>query len=325
MHIGTGGSDADEPRLVRPYIGTDDPEPDPEATVVLRLATAVAAPTEAGSPDGQPPTDGASPTDAPGRRGSGRLAVAAGIVLAAAVLPTAFALVRQSDRAESAGSRSPTWAGGASPAATALRGQVGEQGADNAGRAGSPRVSRPAVLAAPGPGNATALAAPPVATPTTPSDESRPDQAPPPAPAAPSVITPTYTSALPPLNLALLRPVLASSVQSAQFDARFAVDGDPATRWSSAGQDKQWIQVDLGLVMKVSEVHIAWHTNSHASRYEVRVSIDGERWHTRAKESDGDGRVDDVSFKPTRARYVMLYCTKRGTSQGSSMSEFEVR
>jgi hypothetical protein len=40
--------------------------------------------------------------------------------------------------------------------------------------------------------------------------------------------------------------VTASSTEGAGFAAGNVVDGDAATRWSSAFADPQWISVDLG-------------------------------------------------------------------------------
>ncbi|MEU9845254.1 discoidin domain-containing protein, partial [Actinomadura sp. NPDC048032] len=55
-------------------------------------------------------------------------------------------------------------------------------------------------------------------------------------------------------DAALNRPATASSTENASFPASAAVDGDPATRWSSAFGDPQWIQVDLGTVQDVCQI-----------------------------------------------------------------------
>src|SRR5438067_2048428 len=47
-------------------------------------------------------------------------------------------------------------------------------------------------------------------------------------------------------DLALSRPVVASSEFSSQYAAANAVDGNASTRWSSTFSDPQWIYVDLG-------------------------------------------------------------------------------
>lgn len=49
-----------------------------------------------------------------------------------------------------------------------------------------------------------------------------------------------------PALLSLNKPVSASSVENASFSASSAVDGNPATRWSSEFSDPQWIRVGLG-------------------------------------------------------------------------------
>ncbi|THA30033.1 family 20 glycosylhydrolase [Streptomyces sp. A1547] len=65
-----------------------------------------------------------------------------------------------------------------------------------------------------------------------------------------------------PGNLALGRPTTASSTETANFPAASATNGDPATRWSSAYSDPQWLQVDLGTTQSVSR---ARHSTTQAS------------------------------------------------------------
>lgn len=58
-----------------------------------------------------------------------------------------------------------------------------------------------------------------------------------------------------------------------------AVDGNPRTRWSSAYQDNQWIQVDFGSATSFDQVAIDWE-QAYARDYTIQVSNDGATWTT---------------------------------------------
>ncbi len=47
-------------------------------------------------------------------------------------------------------------------------------------------------------------------------------------------------------NLAVGKPVTASSIEMPKHPAAQAVDGRQSTRWASAFSDPQWLAVDLG-------------------------------------------------------------------------------
>src|SRR5216117_2229664 len=52
------------------------------------------------------------------------------------------------------------------------------------------------------------------------------------------------------------------------------LDNNLATRWSANG-DGQWIRYDLGAVMAIGPVNIAWHRGTEwASAFDIEVSLD---------------------------------------------------
>ncbi|NEE61773.1 discoidin domain-containing protein, partial [Streptomyces sp. SID8455] len=53
------------------------------------------------------------------------------------------------------------------------------------------------------------------------------------------------------------KPATASSAEG-PFTAPNAVDGNPATRWSSQFTDDQWIRIDLGTSTAVGQVVLNW-------------------------------------------------------------------
>jgi hypothetical protein len=125
-------------------------------------------------------------------------------------------------------------------------------------------------------------------------------------------------------NLALGRPVVASSQESGSLSPDKAVDGNPLTRWASAsGADPQWLYVDLGAVYPIDRVVLNWE-RAYGKAYQVQVSDTASSWSTVYTESNGNGAVDDIGFSATSARYVRIYGTQRGTQWGYSLWELQV-
>jgi hypothetical protein len=86
-------------------------------------------------------------------------------------------------------------------------------------------------------------------------------------------------TANPGTNLALGKTATASSTDNSAGQPSNAVDGRLDTRWSSAYQDNQWIQVDLGAVTTFDRVILVWET-AYASEFDIQVSNDGQTWTT---------------------------------------------
>jgi beta-glucosidase len=126
----------------------------------------------------------------------------------------------------------------------------------------------------------------------------------------------------PPENLAIMAPVQASSIEGPGFEASKAVDGDPATRWSSAFSDPQTFTVDLGAVSEIRRIVLYWEA-AYGSEYRLMTSLDGTSWNESAHRTGGDGGLDTLSVT-ARARYLRLSCLRRGTAWGYSLYEFEV-
>jgi beta-glucanase (GH16 family) len=119
------------------------------------------------------------------------------------------------------------------------------------------------------------------------------------------------------------RPVTVSSIESANQAAAFAVDGDPATRWSSAhGVDPQWITVDLGSQQTLSRVRLTWEA-AYATAYRIQRSADNATWTDAAVVVNGDGGVDDLAVSGS-GRYIRMLGQQRATVYGYSLWEFEV-
>ena len=132
-----------------------------------------------------------------------------------------------------------------------------------------------------------------------------------------------YPAAHASANLALGKTAVASSVKNSALAARYAVDGDSATRWSSIYSGSEWIYVDLGSGQSVGAVAIQWGS-SYASAYRVQVSADASNWTDVFTASGGDGGTDEISFAAAAARYVRILGETPATAYGYSIYELAV-
>src|SRR5881398_3240455 len=100
------------------------------------------------------------------------------------------------------------------------------------------------------------------------------------------------------------------------------LDNNLATRWSASG-DGQWIRYDLGAVMAVGPVTIAWHRGTEwASAFDIEVSLDSLTW-TRAFTGRSSGQTlqpERYDFPAVPGRYVRSSATASGAARRSSAS-----
>ena len=123
-------------------------------------------------------------------------------------------------------------------------------------------------------------------------------------------------------DAALNHPATASSLENSSFPASAAVDGNTATRWSSAFSDPQWLQVDLGASQTICEVTLDWEA-AYATAFQIQTSADGTNWTTIYSTTTGTGGNQTLSVSGT-GRYVRMYGTARATPYGYSLWEFGV-
>ncbi len=121
-----------------------------------------------------------------------------------------------------------------------------------------------------------------------------------------------------PGDLALGRPVTASSMEKDGLGPENAVDGDPDSRWASQFSDPQWIAVDLGAVKTVGNVRLDWETAS-ATSYDIQVSPDGKAWATVYHTDKSIGGTERVTLTPVGTRWVRILGLKRATQFGYSL------
>ncbi len=124
-------------------------------------------------------------------------------------------------------------------------------------------------------------------------------------------------------NVALGKPITASTLESQAYLAEYAVDGVETTRWSTQYADDQWLMVDLEGVFEIGQFTLEWET-AYGRSYELQT-WDGSAWQTVFAEQNSDGGIDDIVLDaPVLARYVRMHGIERGTQWGFSLWEFEV-
>ncbi|MFE1347993.1 beta-N-acetylglucosaminidase domain-containing protein [Streptomyces sp. NPDC058757] len=123
-------------------------------------------------------------------------------------------------------------------------------------------------------------------------------------------------------DLARTATASSSGDETADFPAALAVDGDPATRWSSPAEDGAWFQLELAEPARIGQVVLHWQ-DAYASRYRVQVSADGRNWRTAATVPDGRGGRESVRMDAADTRFLRVQGEKRATPYGYSLWSVE--
>jgi beta-glucosidase len=123
-------------------------------------------------------------------------------------------------------------------------------------------------------------------------------------------------------NSALNRDVIASSSEGAGTGPAAAVDGNIATRWSSAFADPQWLQVDLTTTQTVCSVSLQWEA-AYATAFQIQVSANATTWNTIYSTTTATGGTQNLTISGS-GRFIRMYGTARATGYGYSVYEFAV-
>ncbi len=126
------------------------------------------------------------------------------------------------------------------------------------------------------------------------------------------------------VNLALGKPVTASSYENAGTLPEGINDGDMSTRWGSAHKDNEWVEIDLEHCYLLDSVRLVWEA-AYATAYDLLLSSDGDDYEVAYSASGATGGTQVIWLAEGSAgRYVRLLCKKRSTGYGSSLYEMEV-
>jgi exo-beta-1,3-glucanase (GH17 family) len=118
------------------------------------------------------------------------------------------------------------------------------------------------------------------------------------------------------------KSVTSSSNESAGTPPEAAVDGNPATRWSSTFSDPQWIRIDLGANATISRVVLSWEA-AYATAFQIQTSADGNTWTPIYTTTTGTGGTQTLTVTGS-GQYIRMYGTTRANGYGYSLWEFQV-
>ncbi|MFF9910346.1 beta-N-acetylglucosaminidase domain-containing protein [Streptomyces sp. NPDC013457] len=123
-------------------------------------------------------------------------------------------------------------------------------------------------------------------------------------------------------DLARTATASSSGDETPDFPAALALDGDPATRWSSPAEDGAWWQLELASPARIGQVVLHWQ-DAYASRYRIQVSADGRTWRTAATVAEGRGGRESVRMDAADTRFLRVQGDRRATQYGYSLWSVE--
>ncbi|MFQ8706956.1 MAG: discoidin domain-containing protein, partial [Thomasclavelia sp.] len=135
-------------------------------------------------------------------------------------------------------------------------------------------------------------------------------------------------------NIALNKEATASSsytdyqTPNKAFDGIInqSASGPEQSRWASARNHDQWIQVDLNKVYKVDQIKITWE-DAYGVDYELKGSVNGKDWFTIKTVIGNTVKENNLTgLGNVEARYIKLIGTKAANNAkyGYSIYEIEV-
>jgi hypothetical protein len=120
-----------------------------------------------------------------------------------------------------------------------------------------------------------------------------------------------------------------TSSEAPAHSGRMANDGNPATFWKAAENDRNaWLRIDLEKVLTVNRTRILFPAEGNW-RYKIEVSEDGESdWKLVADQSQTGntfrGRTDIVTADAPRGRFLCVTVVGGPAGQAGGVAEVEV-
>lgn len=116
-----------------------------------------------------------------------------------------------------------------------------------------------------------------------------------------------------PVDIALNKPVTASSYKADNLKPGNVVDGDGTTRWASnynsstnePFEKEEWLQIDLEEKKPLDQIVLNWES-AYAKRYTIQVSDDGETFRDVVDITDGKGGKETLDLDGAEGRYVRI-------------------
>ncbi len=110
-------------------------------------------------------------------------------------------------------------------------------------------------------------------------------------------------------NIALNKYAEADFCENDDFLAKYAVDGNPGSRWSApgGGENGHYITVDLGKIYAIDLIKLAWESMT-AGEFEIHLSNDAESWTKYTYEKD----TVLIKLDGVEARYIKVFARNSG-------------
>lgn len=124
-------------------------------------------------------------------------------------------------------------------------------------------------------------------------------------------------------NILLNAKAASSSQESDSLSAKWAIDGNQATRWGSGFKDNQWIKAELDKTYMIDTVFVDWTPGAYSTQYHIEVSMDGTEWNKVSTVTNARSGLNVITFSPVEAKYVRVYGEKRNDVWGMSITELE--
>jgi len=114
----------------------------------------------------------------------------------------------------------------------------------------------------------------------------------------------------------------ATSAERGDLDARYAIDGDRATRWGSRFTDDESLTLEFAERQVITRVRIDWE-NAHADSYLLQVSDDQNDWRTIKTVENSQGGVEDITGLNGEGKFLRVLGRKRSGQYGYSILEIQ--
>lgn len=98
-----------------------------------------------------------------------------------------------------------------------------------------------------------------------------------------------------------------------------AFDNREDTAWKAASAEDTWILYDMRETMDLDKLTIRWG-EVYATKYDVLISADGQKWTTVYSEENGDGVLDEIKLQAS-GRYWKLVCKELSANGGADIAE----
>jgi hypothetical protein len=132
-----------------------------------------------------------------------------------------------------------------------------------------------------------------------------------------------------PLSGSAVSTLAVSSVSASGDDGNVpanTLDGNLSTRWSAEG-DGQWIKYDLGSMVTVNRVQIAFYLGDQRTQaFDIQVSADGSSWATvfSGHSSGTTTGLQSFDFPNVSARYVRIVGHGNSQNDWNSLTEVAI-